>query len=391
MALAITYTPPAYSSAHDDLVYTVADAAAIADPTSFPNFKYIADVYIGGNMVARIRKIPDPVTGIGIFNIGPIARAFLSIAFNPVINSLVADTFGGGTSNLAVIIKFGEQYGYVDHLNLVEPESIIYFNNYNGRLVGITSSMLNVLDRVCSNRPFIGQTFLTSLYNLISYFPTTTATVPVIVTPYGKGGVVGSVITTSFTPANIYNLTILNMAPTALNAVQPGTISAATAFYTVQIGTLTYTFNIICEPMYQSYMLHFLNQYGGMDSRIFSKVSRKTYDIVKADYGKLPYTVDGGGLVTWKSSNGVYNENRSTYAVNYTEKLQLNSDLLTDGEYAWLADLILSPLIYIEDSGYLFPCVITDTTYEPKKAVNDDLTNLVINIEYGTQLTTQFR
>ncbi len=71
--------------------------------------------------------------------------------------------------------------------------------------------------------------------------------------------------------------------------------------------------------------------------------------------------------------------------------MTLNSDLLTDAEYIWLQDLILSPMVYIEDSGYFFPCVITDNDYEPKKYINDDLSNLVINIEFGKQQNAQYR
>jgi hypothetical protein len=56
-----------------------------------------------------------------------------------------------------------------------------------------------------------------------------------------------------------------------------------------------------------------------------------------------------------------------------------------------LADLILSPMVFIEDGGYFFPCVITDTNYEVKKFINDDLTNLTISVEFGKQLNAQFR
>lgn len=184
---------------------------------------------------------------------------------------------------------------------------------------------------------------------------------------------------------------VLNVSPTALNAIHAGTITASTISYAVQIGSQTYQFRIICEPMYQPYTLHFLNKYGGFDSVIFSKVSRKTFDITKTDFGKLPYTVGFDGQVSYKTDNGVYNESRSVYSSLYKEKLQLNSDLLTDAEYIWLSDLILSPMIYLEDSGYLYPIVITDNNYEPKKVINDDLTNLVINIEFGTSLNAQFR
>lgn len=387
MALTITATPADYSSLQGDLIYTVSDADKVADPVSFADFKFIGDVYVGATLVARLKKVPNPVTGIGIFNVGPVVRNYLTTTFDPLINSLVAQEMGDAALNLTVTLKFGEEYNATAFLNVTVDSARIFFNNYNGRLVGITSSMLRVLDRVASNRPFIGKTFLTSVYNLIPYFSTTTATVDLIVTTFG-GGIVYS---TTFTPTAAGAMQVLNVAPVALNALQPGTITPSTFMYTVQIGDLTYTYHIICEPMYQPFMLHFLNQYGGFDSRIFSKVSRKTYDITRADFGKLPYTVDGAGAVTYKSNNNVYNENRSTYSVQYNEKLQLNSDLLNDGEYAWLGDLILSPMIYIEDGGYFFPCVITDTSYEPKLVVNDDLTNLTINIEYGTQLNAQFR
>lgn len=387
MAYAINFTPPAYSSVHGDLIYTVSDAAKIADPVTYPNLKFIGDVYVGAVLVARLKKVPDPATGIGIFNVGPVIRNYMLTKFDPFINSLVAQELGDTGFSLSVTMHFGEEYAYVNHLDIIVDSARMYFNNYNGRLVGITSSLINFQNRVASNRPFIGKTFLSSVYNLIPYFPTSTTPVQYIVTTYG-GGIV---LNTTFTPTAAFRMQVLNISPVALNAVQPGTITAATQFYTVQIGSLTYTFNVICEPMYQSYMIHFLNQYGGFDSRIFSKVSRRTFDITKADFGKLPYIVDSTGLPTYKSNNGVYNENVSTYSVQYKEKLLLNSDLLTDGEYVWLADLLISPMVYIEDGGYFFPCVITDTNYEEKKYANDDLTNLTINIEYGTQLNAQFR
>lgn len=387
MAYSIQATPAAFSSANGDLIYTVADTVKVADPVTYPNLKFIADVYVGATMIARIKKIPDPVTGIGIFNIGPVIRSYLNAIFDPVINTLVAQELGVGAFNLVVTLKFGEEYAFTDNLNLVVDAPRTYFNNYNGRLIGITSSLVGLTDKVISNTPLIKQTFLSSSYNFLPYFPTTTAPVNVTITPFGGG----AVHVLSFTPSAANNLQLLNVSPVVLNALHPGTISAATFMYTVQIGIQTFTFNVICEPMYRPYTIHFMNQYGGFDSKIFPKVSRKTFDITKADFGKLPYTVDGSGNVSYKSANGVYNENRSTYSSQYKEMLQLNSDLLTDQEYAWLSDLLLSPLIYIEDGAYLFPCVITDTNYEPKKAVNDDQTNLVINIEYGTQLNAQFR
>lgn len=150
-------------------------------------------------------------------------------------------------------------------------------------------------------------------------------------------------------------------------------------------------FNIRCECVYEVFTIHFLNKYGGFESKSFDKVSRKTVSIERKDFGKLPYSVDLSGVVSYSNTNKVYNESRSVYSSQYKEKLVLNSDLLTDAEYTWLQELVLSPLVYVEDNGYFFPVVITDNNYEQKKYVNDELTNLVLTVEFGEQLNTQYR
>lgn len=386
MALVIKYFPPDYSSLQDDLIYTVSETVKTADPVTYPNYKFIGDVYVGGVLVARMKKVQDPITGIGIFNIGQVVRNYLQTIFDPTANVLVAQIMGAYIHNLPIQMKFGEEYSATSYLNITVDTQRTFFNNYNGRLTSGYSSLLPYTDKVASSRPLTGETFLTSQNVFLPFLPTTTADIPVIITPD-----IGSVYSTTYTPANALNLLIFNVSPQALNSAHPGTIVAATTYYIVQIGASTYHFNIICEPIYTPYTVHFLNQAGGFESKIFSKVSHRTIDIARKDYGKLPYTVNTAGIPSYKSSNGVYNEGRSTYSVQYKEKMILNTDLLSDAEYAWLEDLILSPMVYLEDAGYYYPVVITDNNYEPKKVINDDLTNLVINIEFGRQLNAQYR
>lgn len=387
MAYTIQYTPPAYSSIHGDLIYTVAFPERVADPGTYPNFKFIGDVYVDGVLVARLKKIQDPITGIGIFNVGQIVRNYVAMIFDPAPSVLVTQRIGNGEFSVKVVMKFGEEYTGTTTYDALTDSERIFFNNYNGRLIGSTSSLTAFANKVASNRPATGYTMLNNAFNFVPYFPTSTSSVAYSVTPAGGG----SVHAGTFTPDNAYEMTVLNLSPVALNAVSAGTINAATTRYTVVIGSETFVFKIICEAIHDPYTIHFLNQYGGFDSHIFSKVSRKTIDLDRKSFGKLPYTVDSSGQVTYKSANNVYNESRSEYSVQYEEKLQLNSDLLTDLEYEWLQDLLLSPMVYVEDSGYFFPAVITQNNYEPKKVVNDELTNLTISIEYGQRLNSQFR
>ena len=104
----------------------------------------------------------------------------------------------------------------------------------------------------------------------------------------------------------------------------------------------------------------------------------------------LPYTVDGAGAVSYYA-NKVYNETIHNYANQFTEKLTLNSDFLTDAEYTWLYDLSVSSQVYIYMNGYFKSVVITESNYEPKKRINDNLTNLTLTVDFGKTLNSQYR
>lgn len=386
MSYDILATPAAYSSFNGDLIYTVKDVVKANDPVTYPNFKYIADVYVDGSLVSRIKKVPDPTNGIGVFNLGQIVRNYVTQSFSPVAGVIVAQVLGDGIFNLSVQVKFGEEYSFTDTLNITVDSVRVFFNNYNRRFFGFTSSLTALADKVASNRTSTLEALFSSSYLFIPYFPTSTTPVSVTITPSSGGSV-----TFNITPDNAYDLQILNFAPQVVLAAYPGLVNLATTYYDVQIGAQTYRVYIICEAQYTPRMVHFLNQYGGFDSKIFTKVSRKTYDITKTDFGKLPYIVGADGTVSYKSANGVYNDSRTVYASQYVENALLNSDNLSDQEYLWLTDLLVSPMIYIEENGYFYPVLITDNSYEEHKNINDDVTNLTVNITYGNQLNTQFQ
>jgi hypothetical protein len=380
------YTFPAnYSSVNGDLIYTVYDAHS-TDSATYPNYKYIADVYVNSTFVTRIKRVQDVSTGLGVFNIAPILRSYLTAAFDPV-SGLVSQELGAGEFFLSVDVKFGEEYGYTDYLEVVTQSGVKVFNTYNGRLIGSANILSTKVDKIASGRPLTGQVMLDSSYYFIPYFPITVDPVSVTVTPTGGG----ASYSTTFTPSAAFNLQSLNVSPGALNALQAGTITASTTSYTVEIGDQTVTIRVICEAMYETFPVHFFNKYGGWETKLFNKVSRRSIKVERKDYGKLNYTVAADGTVAYKTENNVYHENRSIYASQFEEKMLLNSDFITDDEYTWLKDLIVSPMIYLEESGYFFPVIIGESDYEMKKAINDDLTNLTISLEFGQSLNTQYR
>ena len=122
----------------------------------------------------------------------------------------------------------------------------------------------------------------------------------------------------------------------------------------------------------------------------FHKVSRESVSIERKEWQQLPYRVTDLGAVTL-SENQVMHEQRSVFASRFKEKLKISTDLLSDEDYQWLVQLVVSPLVYLEDENTLYPVVITNTDYEFKEYINDRLTSLMLDIEFGTMLKTQFR
>lgn len=394
MSLALAYFPPALSSFQDDLLFTVTDAAAVADPVTFPNFKFIGDVYINGVLVARLKKIPHPTTGVGIFNIGQIVRSYSETVFNPAI-AIQSQEIGLGAFAVAVTIKFGEEYNFTDFLDIVVDSERIFFNNYNSRLHGSTSSLVGKTTDFLTKRDLtmsVGRVLPSSSYFFIPVYKGSTTPFNVSVSTISAAGFISAPVTTAITPTAINNLQVLNISPAAINAAHPGLITSNLSAYIVNAGTVNNIYMaLICEPQYTSHMIHFMNQYGGFDSQLFNKVSRKTFNVTRADFGKLPYTVDGSGNPSWFNSNNVYNETDSTYSSQFTENVLLNTDLMGDGEYIWMKDLIFSPMVYLEESGYFYAVQLQDSNYETKKTINDGLTNLTINIKFGKTYNAQYR
>jgi hypothetical protein len=69
----------------------------------------------------------------------------------------------------------------------------------------------------------------------------------------------------------------------------------------------------------------------------------------------------------------------------------LTSDYLLDQDYAWLAQLVASPIVYMEVQGAFFPVTIRNTNYQYKYKVTDRLFNFDLEVEIGKYLNSQFR
>jgi hypothetical protein len=369
---------------------------------TYPDYRYIADVYNGAELVARLKAYPQPDSKIGVFEIGTILRNYITPVLDPTANQFHAQTLGSGEWNVSGTVIFGEEYGFTQFLNVSGTTGILFYGHYNGRMLGVVSNLIPSAT-FKSERPRITNIYRTTKNSFIPYLNFSLGnTVPVTITLYDSSNNVIATNTANETIPVSQSLGILNIGIDGINEfMSPDSVTDQVAYYTVTLTSLlqpaqTIRVNVLCEPKHTVYNIHFLNRWGGFETMSFSKLSRKIIDIEKSEFGKLPYTLSAAGVPEYYNSNNVYNETRSVFASQYKEKMTLNTDFLTNDEYIWLADLVLSPMVFIEmedDSETVFhvPLIITETNYEFKKSVNTKPNQLTINIEFGDQFAAQFR
>jgi len=86
-----------------------------------------------------------------------------------------------------------------------------------------------------------------------------------------------------------------------------------------------------------------------------------------------------------------YNESTYNFAIQHNDFYNLTSDWIEDQDYAWLAQLVASPIVYMEVQGAFFPITIRNTNYQYKYQIADGIYNFDLEVEVGKFLNSQFR
>lgn len=375
-------TPDAYSSVNDPILYVVYDAHA-TNPTTYPNYKYVAEIWINGTQVFTGKYFPNPTTSRGIIDASNVIREYVSAILLPTSTGIVAQQLIEGQWKLSVVVKIREEYGGTIGAVILTDSTRTMFNHYNGRIYGVTI-LSNYTNKPLSDRGLIIDMTLNNANYFIPYFATTTSTYNVVIT----GGT--STRTKVVTPSAANSMQILNISPAAINSEYAGNFTSSTTFYTVLVSGITYRVNLQCEGLYDNYVVHFMNKYGGYESMLFNKVSKKYFDLEKKSYKQLPYRISSSGVSSVGAGITMYQQN-TDYAGRVKERLKMNTDWVSDLDYEWLSQLIISPQVWVEEDGKLFPAMISQSNYEFKKHIVDALINVSIDVEFSSSFKTQYQ
>lgn len=176
---------------------------------------------------------------------------------------------------------------------------------------------------------------------------------------------------------------IANVDPTYSTYANVNTMLNGATYYTVQ---LTKTGSAKSELVtiyvdqkctkYTPVRLHWLNNLGGFDAYNFNYKSELNTDVERQSYVQQPRTFTGTRFQYDKKSRG-----RTEYDVQYTRKLTINTDYMSDAESAWIETLFTSPVIYYEFQNELIAVNMNGNSIKRMTSLNDKLCQYTFEIE----------
>ena len=404
MAITINSTPATYPTMHEDLWFV-----ASSTNVGTTNFKFVYDVYINNAQVSRNKIYPSPSAdgSYGVFNASPMVRAYVTNYFEPSGSSVLVAS--NDKIKVDYQVKIGEEVSGAVIPNLASGSYSAY-NYYsplfgdifteNGNVPLVLSNYYdnllieNYTDDWLSDRDNSDITIEYGDQFFITFLKITGGSYSLWVQPTNEDGTFGTAVSGGITMTGEFNL--FNFQAAAINTFFGSTIITENTYgYNVYITlgaatTRILRFRQVCNPKYRQYNLHFLNRLGGYDTMAFRLVNRRRSEFQRTSYRRNPYQLSNGAMTNIDTYNK-YNETTYNFAIQHSDYYNLTSDWLQDQDYAWLAQLVASSIVYMEVQGAFFPITIRNTNYQYKYQIADGIFNFDLEIEVGKYLNSQYR
>lgn len=129
---------------------------------------------------------------------------------------------------------------------------------------------------------------------------------------------------------------------------------------------------------YQNYQISWLNPRGSYEYWNFNLDSQRTVNNTVLEYKKV---------LPWNYSIG--DRERTVLSQTAQVGYQINTDWVTQTDYAFLEELIYSAEVYSIENNQRIPIIITDNSYKTKTYARDQIFNLTLNFEYASLINTQ--
>jgi hypothetical protein len=359
-----------------------------------PNYQFLCDVNVSGqsNPVTRLTLPKQPLVGTVQINVADIVKNYVTFDFGgfnstdivPCVNSqarywLELGEIYDNASGVPVIYNNLAQFGTSGSPKL-GSNAIFDFLDWT-KTAFSTGKLLKVSNQVSLNDNSYREKIRIGQQRFLTFF--TLDPDDIVITDlnvYNSAG--GSIYSNSYsTYTAATGIVSLNIGDSFLDFLGASGSLANGAYYTVDIKTagddLIFSKTIDIDNScanYEVYRLHWLNSLGGFDAFNFTMVSTESVEIENKEYKKVQ-------ALGYQKTDRL----KTKYFTKLTERITLNSDLLTDAESAALEQLVVSPVVMLETSAtsYVPVNIVANNYVKRKYEQGRQIPNLQIAIEYS--------
>jgi hypothetical protein len=367
MAVTIHQTPKSFNPSDNPVVWTFS-----SDQTAQPNFVYVVQLYINDTLVANELAFPENNINAR-FDASGYASNACSI---PTIgDDLIADAANYCEVRITVVERYGTPPA--DQANSAASNVVCWkakmFDDdwidwtpadyiYNGPGLWLTNYPETMKVRLADEQ--IRLMFINNETSIVNFK----------VELFNTGGSIVSA-TVNFT-ATSYMLLICNVSPSVIISAMAITAEnfAAADYYEVSANGVTglavQRIDIDTDCVFSTYKrLHFLTQFGAIESYSFGLIARKSGSITSYGYRKTFGQWDGSDFI-WTKDQG----RDIDYAKSIDRKMVCVSDWLSGALQNWIIyNLHGSPLVYEESGDLMIRRRCTNKTIDEKIQENDQL------------------
>jgi hypothetical protein len=356
-----------------------------------PNYQFLCDVNVSGqsNPVTRLTLPKQPLVGTVQINVADIVKNYVTFDFGgfnstdlvPCVNSqarywLQLGEIYDNASGVPVIYANQTQFGTSGSPKL-GSNAIFDFLDWT-KTAFSAGKELKASNKVSLNDNSYREKIKINQQRFLTFFDLSNQIFIVDVNVYNSAG--SSIYSNSYSSYTAASgIVALNIGDAFLDFMGASLVGAA--YYKVDIKNssdeLVFTKTIDVDSScanYEVYRLHWLNAMGGFDAFNFTMVSTESVEIENKEYKKVQ-------ALGYQKTDRL----KTKYFTKLTERITLNSDLLTDAESAALEQLVVSPVVMLETSStsYVPVNIVANNYVKRKYEQGRQIPNLQISIEYS--------
>lgn len=373
MAITINSAANSKAPAYNQLVYDIS-----SNNTGNPNFNFVVDIYVGGNLITR-QLYPKQPSGSSVkVDVSPIVQNYVSYDLPQTSSGVLAN------HQANYYVQFGEAYD-VSGVLTIYPDLTRHPN------VSGTQAAFNSVFDFEEFTPNIMADYNASGFGFLTTIPETITINPddkLMLAFYDPNIVVNNIRITNGTSVDD---SLAGLGSTNFYRRFDFSLLAEVGF-SWSLGDYTYQFRNVSNAVlasgvirvenycskYPKFRLHWLNKLGGWDSYNFGKVSQESISVDSREfkaYQTLGYNTSDR-LIT-------------RYNTMVKDTITIQTDWISDNMADWFKGLFESPIVLLErpTTGTNYDMVainIVERDYQVRKFANGrQLNNIQVSFQYS--------